>query len=76
MLNHPHVIQMKDVFVAGGYINIVLELADDGMLFGFVNESLRANGGVMQEEDARWGWWLPGLVHWCWLGVGCWHSAV
>jgi hypothetical protein len=29
-------------------------LADDGMLFEFVNETLRANGGVRQEDDARW----------------------
>jgi hypothetical protein len=54
VLNHPHVIQLKDVFVTGDYLNVVLELAPTGMLFGHVNESIRNNGGVMPEDDARW----------------------
>jgi serine/threonine protein kinase len=52
VLNHPHVIQLKDVFVAGNYLNIVLELARDGMLHDYVNNIITANG-VMREDDAR-----------------------
>jgi hypothetical protein len=46
---------MKDVFVTGHYLNIVLELADGGGLFLHVNNCLRDNEGVMKEDDARWG---------------------
>lgn len=53
MLNHPLIIPMKDVFVTGDYLNIVLELADGGGLFQHVNKCLRENGGVMKEADAR-----------------------
>jgi serine/threonine protein kinase len=52
VLNHPHVIKMKDVFVAGSYLNIVLELAKDGMLHDYVNDIIGADG-VMREEHAR-----------------------
>jgi serine/threonine protein kinase len=52
VLNHPHVIKLKDVFVAGDFLNIVLELAPDGMLHEYVNGILTANG-VMQEGNAR-----------------------
>lgn len=54
MLNHPHVVQLKDVFVTNNHLNIVLELAQSGMLFEYVNICLKENGGHMKEEDARW----------------------
>lgn len=53
-LNHPHVVKMKDVFVTPHHLNIVLDLAEGGMLLEHVNKCLRQNGGQMKEDDARW----------------------
>jgi serine/threonine protein kinase len=38
VLNHPLIIPMKDAFITGDYLNIVLELADGGGLFQHVNK--------------------------------------
>jgi serine/threonine-protein kinase SRK2 len=53
LLNHPHVVKLKDVFVTSQHLNIVLELAESGMLFEYVNKRLRENNGQMREDDAR-----------------------
>jgi serine/threonine protein kinase len=53
LLNHPHAVKLKDVFVTSQHLNIVLELAESGMLFEYVNKCLKQNNGQMQEDDAR-----------------------
>lgn len=52
-MHHPHVIKLRDVFVTPHHLNIVLELAEGGMLFDYVNARLKEGGGRMQEDDAR-----------------------
>jgi hypothetical protein len=48
------VIKLRDVFVTPHHLNIVLELAEGGMLFDWVNARLKEGGGRMREDDARW----------------------
>jgi len=54
ILNHPHVVKLKDVYLTKDHLNIVLEMAEAGMLFQYVNSCLKANNGQMTEADARW----------------------
>lgn len=53
LLNHPHVIKLWDVFVTEDHLNLVLEVAEGGVLFEHVNNMLSANGGRMNENNAR-----------------------
>ncbi len=49
MLYHPHVIQFKDVFLTSQYICIVMEYAECGTMFKYVQQY-----GRLKEAVARW----------------------
>eukprot|EP00210_Caulerpa_lentillifera_P003142 g3002.t1 len=48
-LTHPHVIQFKEVFLNDKYLAIVMEYANQGDLFRFIQTQ-----GRMREDLARW----------------------
>jgi hypothetical protein len=41
--------------LGGRVIGVLGGGVPNGMLFEYVNKCLRANGGKMKEDDARWG---------------------
>jgi len=55
VLNHHHVVKLKDVFLDddASHLNLVLEYADGGVLLHHVNTLLQQNGGRISEGDAR-----------------------
>lgn len=49
-LNHPHVVQFKEVFLTPHHLAIAMEFAAGGDLF----EYLKSRGGKLPEVHARW----------------------
>lgn len=55
VLNHPHVVKMKDVFVSeDGCLNKVMEFVSGGSLLQHVNGLITKHGGHVPEDKARW----------------------
>ncbi|KAF6263511.1 kinase-like domain-containing protein [Scenedesmus sp. NREL 46B-D3] len=48
-LRHPHVVQFREVFLSTNHINIVMDYASGGSLFGYVQSRNR-----LREPLARW----------------------
>lgn len=48
-LRHPHIIQFREVFIAGDYLAIAMEYAQGGNLLRYVR-----NAGRLREREARW----------------------
>lgn len=48
-LRHPHIIQVKEVFLSRGNLNIVLDYADSGSLLSYIRDK-----GPLPESEARW----------------------
>lgn len=55
ILNHTHVVKLKNVFLDDddSHLNLVLEYADGGGLLQHVNTLLQRNRGRVSEDDAR-----------------------
>lgn len=51
VLNHPHIIKFKEVFLTEKYLAIAMEYAEGGDMFDYV---VRNNG--LREDEARWFW--------------------
>jgi len=56
MLNHHHIVKLKDAFVDedDSHLNLVLEYVEGGALLTHVNELMQQNKGRVREDDARW----------------------
>jgi serine/threonine protein kinase len=54
MLRHPHVVQLREVFLTGRHLVLAMEYAPGGDLYAYVRAHQRAGRPGLPEDRARW----------------------